>query len=1052
MNHTIQHPLNPLQRAYLMGRNGQVPLGGVAMHDFRQFYCDLSLKELTTAMRALAQQHSALRTVIDETQYTQTVLEDVVLNIDHYDLSQHSETDAEQELERLQEQYSHNILSLDNPLWRMCLIQLPPALQQDTFSALLLTSFDGLILDGYAISVLLNTLFNQEPYEPSTMTSNTPPSYFANTPAAQNYWENKLADVDEVVTLPWKRDLEGIFSPHYKREGILLPHPFGQSLAKLGAPHQLLPNSVLTTALFEVIALWANEHKLLVSMPISNSIMHKELGNHSSFIAINYRPSTDKGFIEKAKGVQIDVLEAMTHTSFSGVELGKALVKKTAKLVTLPIAITNGLSWSNDPYQRAQYVSGLTQTPQLALDIRISKTTNNEIAIDFDYAEQALPEMVIQQMLQTLEHYLLTLSQVENLHDIVTPSLFSCPQNHTEEIHSKDSDESDSENAQSSNVEDYLAKIKSYLTAKDNQRKALICDDKAISYQTLGKQIAKIVHQLTLADIKQSDVVAICLPKSPEYIAVTLACSLANVLWLPVDMDSPAERLQYMVTNCRADLIITDRPLDYGINTLNIHEILANPELSEELTCEPVFSAAPGYYLYTSGSTGLPKCVVMNHKATANVVEITNKRWNLNQDDVLFAATPFHHDMSIYELFGAMSLGATLVVPTPEQAKSAMDWARLVEQHKVTVWSSVPAIVDMLLACAQPEQLASLKLVSQGGDYVKTSVINQLREYLPNARLFSIGGPTETTIWSIWHEITPEDTQVIPYGDSLKHNRYYIINEQGQHCPHFVIGTICMSGVNLANGYLKDGVINQKDFDIIQTPESKSVRVFKTSDRGYFREDGKIIFSGRKEGYLKVRGVRIASSEVELSLTQHPAIRDAIAMSCINPQYKTGELVAAYVTEKQQMVDSRELRRFLQSKLPASHIPSRWLALDSFPLTRNRKVDRKHLQVITEQELYQTYGTSEATVSKPAPTSTNTPLENTVIKAFTEAVETSTRTINPQTNIMSLGLRPKQLGQIAKQLSKDTQSEVSIYTLAQATTLNDVIISIKVKNSQVEPT
>lgn len=1054
-----QQPLNPLQRAYLMGRNGQVPLGGVAMHDFRQFYCDLSLEELTSALHALAEQHAALRTVIDENQYTQSVREEVVLNIDHCDLSQHSKADATQEVERLVEQHSHSILPLDKPLWRMCLIQLPKALlsktwQQDSSGALLLTSFDGLILDGHAISVLLNTLFNKEPYSPSAIANNTPPSYFANTPNDQNYWQDKLANIDEVITLPWKRDLEGIFNPDYKREGILLPHPFWQSLAKLGAQHQLLPNSVLTAALFEVLALWANEHKLLVSMPISNSIMHKELGNHSSFIAISYRSSADKGFVEKAKGIQIDVLEAMAHTSFSGVELGKALVKKTAKLVTLPVAITNGLSWSNDPYQRAKYVSGLTQTPQLALDIRISKTANNEIAIDFDYAVQALPEMVIQQMLQTLEHYLRTLSQTENLQNITVPSLFNRPQNRTDEADHdsnnlvESSDKNQLAEELSPQVEDYLTKIKGHLTAANNPRSALICDDKAISYQTLGKQIAKVIHQLTLANLKQGDAVAICLPKSPEHIAVTLACSLANMLWLPVDMDSPDERIQYMVTNCQANLIITDRELDYGIDTLNIHEILNNPELSEELTCEPVFSAEPGYYLYTSGSTGLPKCVVMNHKATANVVEITNQRWNLSQDDVLFSATPLHHDMSVYELFGAMSLGATLVVPTPEQVKSAMDWARLVEQHKVTVWSSVPAIVDMLLACAQPEQLVSLKLVSQGGDYVKTTVINQLREYLPNARLFSIGGPTETTIWSIWHEISSEDTQVIPYGDSLKHNRYYIINEQGQHCPHFVIGTIYMSGVNLANGYLKDGVINQNDFDIIKTPEGKSVRVFKTSDRGYFREDGKIIFSGRKEGYLKVRGVRIASSEVELSLTQHPAIRDAIAMSCVNPQYKTSELVAAYVTEKQQKVDSSELRRFLQSKLPASHIPSRWLALDSFPLTRNRKVDRKHLQVVAEQELYQTYGASSATISKPA--TTNTPLETAVIKAFAETLETDPSAISKQTEIMSLGLRPKQLGQIAKRLSEETQGEVSLYTLAKASTLNDVITSIKAQNSQAE--
>ena len=1041
-----QSPLNPLQRAYLMGRNAEMPLGGVAMHDFREFKCDFTASELEKSVFQLVQKYPVLRTYIDDTELVQKVLADVVLNIDLIDLSNNTLEDAEQELARLRMECSHNTLPLDRPLWRMCLISLP---EDNNQSAVLFVSFDGLIVDGYAISVMLNALFNDNSELQLINVRQPPASYFTNGPLDRSYWENQLIDVEEVISLPWKQDLDTVFSPSYKREGIVLSQTRWQAILALGSKQKLLPNTVLTTALFEVLALWVNDNDLLLSMPISNSILYPELSNHSTFIAVTYNVAEQQDFVSKAKILQKDVLGAMSHTSFSGVELGKMLFKKTGKLVSLPVAVTNGLSWGADSYQKAEYVTGVTQTPQLALDIRIRQTANNDIAIDFDYAEQALSSLVISQILQTLEQYLLTVSKIADLQQLNLPNLYA---KGPHEVISQGEEEVVREPV----VENYLIQISENLYRDQNDKTALIFDDKLISYQTLGKQVAKIANQLALLNINKGDVVAICLPKSPAHVAVTLACSLANIIWLPVDMDSPAERMQFMVNNCRADLIITDRALDYSIKTMNIDDILNSHDLSETLDCSAmVFDGEPGYYLYTSGSTGTPKCVVMNHLATANVVEETNKTWNLTRSDVMFSATPFHHDMSVYELFAAMSLGASLVVPTQEQAKSGMDWARLIKQYQVSVWSSVPAIVDMLLVCAEPDQIASLKLVSQGGDYVKPTVIDKLREYLPKARLFSIGGPTETTIWSVWHEISNKDVDIIPYGDSFKHNQYYIMNEKGQHCPHFVVGTMCMSGVNLANGYLKEGVINQNDFNIITTPEGRQVRVFKTSDRGFFREDGKIIFSGRKEGYLKIRGVRIAASEVELSLTKHPLIRDAIVMACANPQYQTNEMVVAYVTENSNDVAMSELRQFLKGKLPNSHIPSRWLPLNEFPLTRNKKVDRKRIGALAEARFYQKEAVVEAEQSKRK-TSVHVkqiqptdPLESVVIKAFSNDQE---QRLDSQTEILSLGLRPKQLGQIAKQLSYDLQKEVTLYTLAKSTTLGGLVVTLsklKKNNSEV---
>ena len=325
-------PLNPLQRAYLMGRNSQVPLGGVAMHDFREFRCNFTGPELEKAVHQLAHKHPFMRTLIDEDDLTKKVMAEVVLNVEIIDMRDREPQIAQQEVSSLRANYSHEVLSLNQPLWSMRLILMPEQTNSDGKSSALFTSFDGLIVDGYAIAVLLSELFNGESIHQSVSQRQMPAGYFANKPVDQAYWEDKLGQVDNITTLPWKRDLETIFSPNYQRQGIVIPRRVWQLISALGAKYQLLPNSVLTTALFEVVALWAHEHYLLLSMPISNSILYPELSNRSSFIALEYQAKTNKDFVEKARSLQKDVLEAMAHTTFSGVELGKMLVKKTAKI------------------------------------------------------------------------------------------------------------------------------------------------------------------------------------------------------------------------------------------------------------------------------------------------------------------------------------------------------------------------------------------------------------------------------------------------------------------------------------------------------------------------------------------------------------------------------------------------------------------------------------------------------------------------------------------------------------------------------------------------
>ncbi|ENU4054403.1 acinetobactin non-ribosomal peptide synthetase subunit BasA [Acinetobacter baumannii] len=595
-------------------------------------------------------------------------------------------------------------------------------------------------------------------------------------------------------------------------------------------------------------------------------------------------------------------------------------------------------------------------------------------------------------------------------------------------------------NDKNNNIENFLKRIYENIFEQNSNRTALIFEGRSISYAEVGTQVAKVMYALKMQDLATGSVVAICLRKSPEHIYTALACALTGNIWLPVDMDSPPSRLNYLLTNSRANVVVSDSFIA-GVQTLNINEILsATTEYKPSFNAE--INRRPAYYLYTSGSTGTPKCVVLNNQATENTLQQTISEWRITADDVIMAVTPFHHDMSVFDVFAAMAVGATLVVPSFEQSKNAVVWADLVDRCKVTIWSSVPAIVDMLFSVAQKEQLQSLRLIAQGGDYIKPSLIAKLRQQLPNARLFSLGGPTETTIWSIWHEINEQDQEIIPYGKALENNQYCILDENLKPCQMGEVGTMYMTGLNLSNGYLLDGEINYKDFVDIQVSENETQTAFRMSDQGYFREDGNIIFTGREEGYLKIKGVRISAAEVENALTKNPYIHNCVVVSCVHPTTETQELVAVYTLEnkyKTTRLNTPELKNFLKIHLPSSHIPSKYLAVDIIPLTRNGKIDRKAVQVIAQGKIYVS-STLSANSSKTS--SAVAEVGDSVLSVFRECIADSQAEkmdIFYRSEILDIGIRPKQLMSIAQKLSQKLNTQIDFYTLVSCKTIQDVV-------------
>ncbi|BEI23535.1 amino acid adenylation domain-containing protein [Vibrio fluvialis] len=1040
-----QTPLNGLQQAYLVGRSEHLPLGGVAMQDFRVYRGTVDADQLHARLVELVDTLPVLRTRIDDTTLTQWVSDERIVNWQHCDLRDRSRAQALSLAEALIEQVSHSRHDLSCSPWKVWLVSLPEAepdtLATDAFRHIVLTSFDALISDGHSIAYLLARMLENHPKpvaappawgamsevsakplsQQHTTQQNVTQQQEANArETAQAYWREKLGSVTEPMALPWQAQLHTLYQPRYARESVTLSRDETRALLKLAASERLFPNSVLTTLAMHTLANWCPGTPLCIGLPVAPPPQAGELTNRSSFIALTY--ALDKAdFATQARRVQRDVAEGMAHLAFSGIELNRQLMSQLpARTMPLPVVITNGLGWETLRADNTlQQHDGLTQTPQIALDIRLAYDAHKNLVISADYVTQALSHAQVAAWLTSCKRAAQSMIERQSLQWVGREALdLSHYHRNTE-----DSDDG---------TAPFLTTLAERLWDTPSQRTALFCGEQRWSYQQLGEQVANMMAHLQARGVKAGDVVAICLPRSAAHVIATLSCALSGVIWVPIDAASPPERKTYLLSHCQPALVIVasddvenvEHPHCVAMRELLQPALKAARLPSQEVLRAHSHSEAPAYYLYTSGTTGQPKCVVLNNHATANVLHHTLATWQVNERDVMLSVTPLHHDMSVFDLLGSLCAGAALVIPEPEAEKDALHWNTLVERHSVTLWCSVPAILEMLLACQSTSQGQSLRLIAQGGDYIKPQTIQTLRERLPNARLFSLGGPTETTIWSIWHELEPEDGVVIPYGAPLPGTQYYVVNEQHQHCPQGVVGRIVTAGANLSLGYLVDGEVVQTDFIDIETPHGERVRAFKTGDLGYYRDDGRLIFAGRINGYVKVRGVRISLPDVEKVLMNVANVQDLAVIDFNDPNTGDVGLALFYISGDGAVKNAAQWRDIVGQRLPASHLPQRFVPLERFPLSANGKKDKRALLAMltaanesprnAAANVTVPFGESQTTSLTPEKTA---PWQS-IVDVYQQVLGERAASLTEHAEFIQAGLMPSHVKAVAEKLSQ----------------------------------
>ena len=475
---------------------------------------------------------------------------------------------------------------------------------------------------------------------------------------------------------------------------------------------------------------------------------------------------------------------------------------------------------------------------------------------------------------------------------------------------------------------------------------ALILADSQLTYAQLNERANRLAHCLIARGVQRGDLLGICLERSVDTVVGLLGILKAGAAYVPLDPAYPDERLEFMIRDTAAKLILTHKATTGRLGAVaNFTKILCLDGESAEIAAQSCRQAVVGsrtedraYVIYTSGSTGNPKGVLVGHRAVVRLVRETNY-CRFDADEVFIHLAPLAFDASTFEIWGPLLNGGRLVV-LPSFAATPDALADAIAHHGVTTLWLTSGLFN-LVADQRPDAFKNLRQLVAGGDVLSAPHVRRAVEAMQQGVLVNGYGPTENTTFSVCHRIEKGQPigATIPIGRPIAHSTALVLDEQRQVTPPGTSGELYVGGDGLAEGYLNNPELTREKF--VANPFGGG-RLYRTGDLVTVLPDGAIEFLGRIDNQLKINGHRIEPGEIEGVLSQHPAVRQAVVVARKLPRGDK-QLTAHVIVHNPHEFSEATLKQFLAERLPAHMIPARIGRVDAFPLNHNGKVDRAQL-------------------------------------------------------------------------------------------------------------
>ncbi|XKK38855.1 amino acid adenylation domain-containing protein [Nocardiopsis sp. ARC36] len=868
-------PLTDIQAAYLVGRGSAYGYGGVACHVYVElsFPADTDPERLQESWWSVVRRHGMLRAVVHPDGFQEVLPEIPETPVPTADLRGATPAEVEERVDLVRRELASRVPPTDvPPLFELRMTRCADEL-------VLHLSIDQLIVD-YAslllvLSELEDTYHGRETGTPEIgfrdyVLARRNQTLTGEYDRARDYWTRRLPTLPPAPDLPLPADggRVGAFRRFEEILGAEQRASFEANAARAG----VTASAAAMAAYAEVLGRWSRSPQFTLNVPTFTRLpLHADVdrlvGDFTAveLLAVDLRPA--QTFAERAATLRDTLLEDLAHSLYTGSQVLADLTRRSdSDTVLMPVVFTSTLGSAAARRPAAAIRHAQTQTPQVWLDCQVMERAD-ELALSWDVREGVLGGDTVADLFAAFTALMTRLAEDPDAWN--EAARVELPEG-TRAVRER--------------VNDTAAPVPRALlhegvlaaAERDPGRVAVIDRDRSLTYGELVGRAAAVARALGAAGVGAGDLVAVTMEKGWEQVAGVLGALMAGAAYLPLDTTQPARRRTAILTDAGASVVLTQSWLveegewPPGCTTVAVDSL-------------PLASGPPprpdtgpddlAYVIYTSGSTGAPKGVMISHAAALNTVTDVNRRFDVTADDRVLALAQLGFDLSVYDIFGPLAVGAAVVLPDPARRGDPSEWIETVRSAQVTFWNSVPGQLQMVhdYLRADDPPLSSLRVALLSGDWIPTALPEAVRTWAPNMAVHSLGGATEASIWSIHHPIDRVDPawRSIPYGRPMDNQTFHVLDTALRPCPDLVVGELYIGGIGLAQGYFGDEERTAARF--IRHPETGE-RLYRTGDMGRYWPDGVIEFLGREDQQVKIRGYRIELGEVQAAVESLPEV------------------------------------------------------------------------------------------------------------------------------------------------------------------------------------
>lgn len=758
------------------------------------------------------------------------------------------------------------------------------------------------------------------------------------------YWENYLngytipAKIPEKNAYSSQEEMSGLSSEEFTIEAEVF-----QKLKNISKSNQITLNTIIQTAWGMVLSRYNNTNDVIFGSVLSGRSSEVDGIEHMVGLFINTVPvrlkyESEEPLLEILKRAQEDALKINEHQYFSlsdiqGLsELGNRLFDHIMIFENYPIS--DKLVIPEDKETVGFTVEDIQVYEKTNYDLVILVIPGDNIRIQADYNPSKYSRKMI---VQIMDHLKNTINSI--LEDCIVPA---------KELNFISKTESIKLLNQFNKKEVTYPSDKTIIDLFEEQALctpdvvAVQCEDQQITYYQLHKRSSEIALVLRERGIGRDSIVGLLMHKNIDTVIGMLAILKAGGAYLPIDINYPEARKDYIIENSGLKIILTTSELQ-PMKKDNIQSILIEDIPSSESLPEISYINAPTdlcYVIYTSGTTGNPKGVMIEHKNVVRLLFNADFQYSFSANDVW---TMFHShcfDVSVWEMYGALLYGAKLIIIPPMLAKDTKAFLNLLNKEKVTVLSQTPsAFYNLILADSGSRYGESMRYVILAGESVSPIKLKEWTSKYPDAKIINMYGITETTVHNTYKELGAFEVEnnIANIGTPIPTLSMILLDENKKLVPNGVEGEIYVGGEGVARGYLNNEELTSQRF--IAHPYSPSERLYRSGDLAIVNEIGELEYKTRMDHQVQLRGFRVELEEIQYQLLQFEGIKEVNVLA----KEINGEtcLIAYYISS--EAIETALLRKYLLNRLPDYMVPSYFIAMQSFPLTSNGKLDKKAL-------------------------------------------------------------------------------------------------------------